>query len=144
MPIARDALAPKSNTGDVIAAEDALSEGVDKEAIRAIREASPEPTIAVPLGVLTELVATGTKVSRASAIVLTLIKRGASGQQLAAMEKTDLRGRELRIDGRAGARAANERFERGARTERRECNVDSPVQHTRFPRESTRSKLIDD
>jgi hypothetical protein len=88
LPVARDALAPRSNTGDVIAAEDALSEGVNKEAIRAIREASPEPSIAVPLGVLTELVASGTKLSRASSIVLTLIKRGASGQQLAAMEKT--------------------------------------------------------
>ena len=88
LPIARDALAPKSTTGDVIAAEDALSEGVNKEAIRAIREASPEPSIAVPLGVLTELVASGTQLSRASAIVLNLIKHGASGQQLAAMEKT--------------------------------------------------------
>jgi hypothetical protein len=88
LPIARDALAPRSNTGDVIAAQDALSEGVNKEAIRAIREASPEPSIAVPLGVLTELVASGTQLSRASAIVLTLIKHGASGQQLAAMEKT--------------------------------------------------------
>ena len=88
LPIARDALAPRSNAGDVVAAEDALSVGVDKEAIRAIREASPEPSIAVPLGVLAELVASGTRLSRASAIVLTLIKRGASGQQLAAMEKT--------------------------------------------------------
>ena len=87
LPIARDALAPKDNPADVIAGEGALSFGVTRDAIRAIRNASSEPSIAVPLGVLTELVATHVPIVRASAIVLRLIKRGASGRQLAALEK---------------------------------------------------------
>lgn len=88
LPIARDALAPKDNIADVIAGEAALSFGVNKEAIKAIRQASVQPSIAVPLGVLAELVASHVPVSRASAIVLSLVKRGASGQQLAALEKS--------------------------------------------------------
>lgn len=86
LPIARAALAPRDNTADVIAGEGALSFGVSKETIRAIRQASAEPSIAVPLGVLTELVASHVPIDRASELVLALVKRGASSQQLAALQ----------------------------------------------------------
>jgi hypothetical protein len=88
LPIARDALLPRATPADIIAGEVALSYDVSTDAIKSIRQASSEPSIAVPLGVLTELVASKVPAKRASEIVLTLLKHGASGQQLAAMEKT--------------------------------------------------------
>ncbi|MDB4878127.1 MAG: hypothetical protein JWM41_4573 [Gemmatimonadetes bacterium] len=83
LEIARDALAPRDYPADVAAGEGALSYNVPKVVLTTIRNASPEPSVVVPLGALTQLVASGVSVTRASDIVTSLIRRGASGQQLA-------------------------------------------------------------
>ncbi len=85
--VAREALAPRDIPSDVAAGESALSLGATREVLRGIREASHEPSVAVPLGVIAQLVAGGVKVERASQIVKELIRQGASGQQLASLQK---------------------------------------------------------
>ena len=83
LSVARDALAPRANALDIAQAEEALSFHVSREIITRIRAASNEQSIAVPLGTLTQLVASHIDANRAAEIVLSLVKRGATSQQLA-------------------------------------------------------------
>jgi hypothetical protein len=83
LEVARDALRPRDSATDIAAGEGALSYGVPKSVLMDMRRTSTEPSIAVPLGALAQLVASGVTVKRASEIVTSLIKRGATGQQLA-------------------------------------------------------------
>jgi len=85
LPVARDALAPNSNDLDIVQAEEALSFNISKEIIAQIRAATSEPSIAAPLGTLTQLVASHVEVNRAADIVLSLVKRGATSKQLASL-----------------------------------------------------------
>jgi len=97
---ARDALAPRPTPGDISAGEDALSiTGVSTDALRAVRAVSPTRPVAVPIGVLAQLVASGVPAPKATAIVTELMKRGATNVQLVAL------GTDVNADVVAGTRA---------------------------------------
>jgi hypothetical protein len=97
---ARVALAPKPTATDIAAGGDALSvAGVTKAALQAVRSTSPNRPVAVPIGVLAQLVASGVPAKRATEIVTELIKRGASSAQLVAL------GNDVNSDVGHGARA---------------------------------------
>jgi hypothetical protein len=82
---ARTALQPKPTSADIAAGGDALAVGVTEQSLRVIRAASPDRPVAVPLGVLTQLVAGGVTHARATDIVTKLIRAGATNVQLVAL-----------------------------------------------------------
>jgi hypothetical protein len=85
LEVARDALAPHPSANDIAAGEAALNY-VPRDVLTRVRTATPrDSSVAVPLGVLTQLVSNGVSVKRAAEIVTSLIKHGASGQQLASL-----------------------------------------------------------
>jgi hypothetical protein len=93
---ARDALAPSPSAVDLAAGQDALSiPGVTKDMLRAIRAARPNRPVAVPIGVMAQLVATGVKPAHASEILARLIRAQATDPQLVALG-TDVNGDVLR------------------------------------------------
>lgn len=97
---ARLALAPKPTQSDIAAGENALGvDGVTKTALQMVRATSPNRPVAVPLGLLAQLVASKVPVSRATKIVTDLIKRGATDPQLLAL------GNNVDADVLHGARA---------------------------------------
>lgn len=99
---ARDALAPAPTPAEIAAGADALSiPGVTPDALRAVRSARPDKPVAVPIGVLTQLVAGGVPTKRATEIVTDLIKRGASDVQFVAL------GNDVASDVGRGARATS-------------------------------------
>ena len=67
--------------------------------MRAVRTASGDQSVSIPLGVLAQLVASGVPAKRAAAIVTDLIKRRASAAQLAAL------GTNVNADVAGGAQA---------------------------------------
>ncbi len=99
LAVARTALAPAPSPADIEAGEDALSLGVNEAALKAIREASPNQSVAVPLGVLAQLVTSGVPTKRATDMVTQLIRRGATSEQLVAL------GRDVDFDVERGAKA---------------------------------------
>jgi hypothetical protein len=99
LQVARDALAPRPVSNDIVAGEMALSYSVPRAALVTVRAASPDRPVAVPLGVLTQLVTIGVDPKRAAAIVTDLIKRGATSDQLATL------GNDVNGDVGRGARA---------------------------------------
>jgi hypothetical protein len=98
---ARNALAPHPTPPDIAAGEDALSSGVSPAALQDIRKANPSRPVAVPLGVLAQLVANGVPEKRAAKIVTDLIRRGATAEQLVAL------GNEVNADVALGTVAAS-------------------------------------
>jgi hypothetical protein len=84
---ARDALAPNPGPRDIVAGADALAYGATREALVTMRAIRPNESIAVPLGVLTQLVASGVPVSRATRVVAELLRRGARDEQLIALNE---------------------------------------------------------
>ncbi|HEY8470190.1 MAG TPA: hypothetical protein VIL18_11135 [Longimicrobiales bacterium] len=82
---ARAALGPNASLAEVQAAAEALAVGVPEEALRELRAAVPDAPLAVPLGVLTQLVSRGIAVGRATETVLELLRRGARAPQLIAL-----------------------------------------------------------
>lgn len=82
---ARDALAPNPTSRDIAAGADALAYGATREALKAMRAIRPNGSVAVPLGVLTQLVASGVPVARATRVVSDLLRRGARDEQLIAL-----------------------------------------------------------
>ena len=82
---ARDALAPNPGPRDIAAGADALAYGVTREALATMRAIRPNESVAVPLGVLTQLVASGVPVDRATRVVADLLRRGARDEQLIAL-----------------------------------------------------------
>ncbi len=99
LAIARTALQPQPAPGDIAAGADALSTGVTPEALRMIRDAAGNRPVAVPLGVVAELTATGVPPARAATIISTLMRRGAPARQLVSL------GNDVNADVEAGARA---------------------------------------
>ena len=99
LEVARTALAPRPTAGDIKAGEDALSAGVTPDALRLVRAVRPDRPVAVPLGLLAQLVATGVPVARASRIVTDLMRKGADNQQLVAL------GNDVNSDVALGERA---------------------------------------
>lgn len=82
---ANDLLAPSASVDEVSAGADALYVGVHDKTLRQMRQAAPRRSIAVELGVLTELVARKVPEAKASKMVLDLMARGATGAQLTAL-----------------------------------------------------------
>ena len=93
----RDALAPAPGDRDIAAGADALAFGVPLDALRSMRAIRPRGSVAVPLAVLTQLVASGVPVPRATVMVSDLIRRGARDEQLIALSD------DVRWDVAAGA-----------------------------------------
>lgn len=99
---ARDALGASSAEADIMAGADALStKGVTKEMLQRIRVAQPSRSIAVPIGVMAQLVASGVKPRDAAEIVSRLVHAKASNAQLVAL------GNDVSQDVIAGAGAAS-------------------------------------
>lgn len=82
---AKEALAPSPSSAEIAAGAQALSVGVTVDALKRVRAASPREPIATPLGVLTQLVASGVTLERATSIVIDLVQRGATAVQLIAL-----------------------------------------------------------
>ena len=102
MVIAREMLSPPSpSAADISAGAGALARGIPRETLRTIRIASAGRPVAVPLGVLTELVVRGVPVRRASDQVVALVRSGATPQQLASLSD------EVRHDIQAGINAGD-------------------------------------
>ncbi len=100
LELARAALAPSPTPADIAAGESALSiHGVSSEQLRAVRAVSPNRPVAVPIGVLAQLVASGVPASQATSIVTDLMRRGATNVQLVAL------GADVNADVAAGTRA---------------------------------------
>ena len=85
LEVARNSIAPHKLANDIVNAEEALSYDVPPEILRKISMASPNAPIAVPLSVLTQLVATRVPAKRAGEIVLDLVRRGATPAQMNAL-----------------------------------------------------------
>jgi hypothetical protein len=85
LELARTALAPSPTEADITAGAGALAVGVPGETLRAIRSIQPNEPVAVPLGVLTELVARSVPIDRAATLVVQLLRRGATSTQLVAL-----------------------------------------------------------
>jgi hypothetical protein len=82
---ANDLLGPAPTLDELSAGADALYVGVPDKTLKQMREAAPRRSIAVELGVLTELVARKVSPRKASKMVLDLMARGATGAQLTAL-----------------------------------------------------------
>lgn len=79
------ALAPSPSDADVASGADALAVGVPREALTSIRALRPGRSVAVPLAVLAQLVSQGVPVARASTMVEDVLRRGATAEQLVAL-----------------------------------------------------------
>lgn len=81
---ARALLQPDPSAGDIEAGAEALKYGIPADVLRQIRKAS-KGSVAVPIGVLTQLVSepTNMTVKSAAKIVLQLVKRGANTEMIA-------------------------------------------------------------
>lgn len=84
LEVARDALAPASPT-DIAAGADALGAGATKEALHTVRLASGGQSVSTSLGVLAQLLGSNVPLKRATEIVTSFLKRGATPQQLVAL-----------------------------------------------------------
>lgn len=82
--LSRAALGGASSVDEVIAGADALAAGADTASLRVLRAASPRP-IAVPLGTLAQLIASGVDQRKALAMIVTLLQRNAAPTQLLAL-----------------------------------------------------------
>jgi hypothetical protein len=82
---AKLALGPSTLDGDIVAGADALSVGASADILRAVRKRRPNASVAVPLGVLAQLVLQGISTDRAASIVLQLLDHGATSEQLVAL-----------------------------------------------------------
>lgn len=81
---AREALGAVT-TPELVAGADALAAGVTVESLRQVRAAAGKRPIAVPLGVLAQLVASGVPVPRATERIVALVQRNVAPQQLVAL-----------------------------------------------------------
>ena len=82
---ANDLLAPSPTIDELAAGADAIGVGAPEKTLKLMRAAAPGRSIALELGVLTELVAKGVPPKQASKMVLELMARGATGAQLTAL-----------------------------------------------------------
>jgi hypothetical protein len=83
---ARNALAPHPTPTDISAGENALGvPGVSRKSLEQIRKVSANRPVAVPLGLLAQLVASKVPEDRAAKYVTDLIRRGATADQLVAL-----------------------------------------------------------
>jgi hypothetical protein len=80
-----------SSVDEIWAGADALYIGVGDNTLKKMRSAAPKRSIALELGVLTELVAKNVPIAKASEMVLKLMAHGATGVQLTALSN-DVQG----------------------------------------------------
>ena len=85
---ANDALAPNPSEQELRAAADAIKQGVGAQTLRAMRKAGGDGSLAVPLGVLTQLILRGVPVEKASMKVVDLLNRGAMPQTFIALDES--------------------------------------------------------
>lgn len=144
LEVARTALEPNASPLEIEAGANALSEKATPEALKAVRRASGNRPVDVPLSVLTQLLSSNVKLERATEIVTDLIKRGATPPQLTAL------GNDVADDARlgtAGAAAAEVRVRgliavlaaRGASFGGDKVSVTAPAVGDGFINSSTRS-----
>lgn len=81
---ARAALGADASSDELVAGSDALSAGAGIEALRAVRAAAAHEPVAVPLGTLAQLVASGVTSRRATAMIVELLRRHATPAMLVA------------------------------------------------------------
>jgi hypothetical protein len=84
--VANEALAPNATQEELRAATMALREGVPAETLRHMRQEGKNTSLAVPIGVLTSLIARGVPVEKASVKVVDLIRRGAGTEHFIALD----------------------------------------------------------
>jgi hypothetical protein len=83
---ARDLLAPSPSEAELVAGADALAVGVPAPMLKQIRAAYPAgQSVAMPLDVLTELIARGVPAKHALEQISELMKRGATPTQIASL-----------------------------------------------------------
>lgn len=99
LEVARSAIASDTLSADITAGEEALSFKIPKDILSRIHRAAPDRSIAAPLGLLTQLVASHLPAERAGDIVIDLVRRGASPRQLAEL------GNDVNSDVTRGAKA---------------------------------------
>ncbi len=88
LEVARDQLAPSPSEDEISAGADALYVGVPARMLKKMRTDWPDRSLALPLGVLTELVAKGLPAARAARTVADLMARGASNVQLVTLAQS--------------------------------------------------------
>jgi hypothetical protein len=88
MRTANDALKPEASEQELSAAADAIKNGVGRETLIAMRKAGGNGSLAVPIGVLTQLISRGVPVERASMEVVALLQRGAVARNFIALEES--------------------------------------------------------
>lgn len=98
---ARDALGVSSSEAELVAGAAALRAGVSTETLRQVRRQRRANPVAVPLGVLAELVARGVPVADAASSVTTMLGREARDEALVAF------GRDVERDIAIGAPPAS-------------------------------------
>ena len=84
LTVAHAALAVATSSDEVAAGAGALQAGVGEGALRELRRRWTTAPLTVPLGVMTQMVASGVPVARAVAQVRILLERGATPSQLVA------------------------------------------------------------
>ena len=91
---ANEALAPNADRAGAAARRpDALKEGVPRETLRRDAKAGKDGSLAVPIGVLTQLVARGVPVEKASVQIVDLFQRGAVAEHFIALDERVRAGR---------------------------------------------------
>ena len=88
LQVARDQLAPNASEDEISAGADALYVGVPARMLKQMRADWPNRSLALPLGVLTELVAKGLPAARAARTVAEVMTRGATNVQLVALAQS--------------------------------------------------------
>lgn len=91
LALARAALQPAPVTVDIEAGALALANKVSEGALRQLRAARSDRPIAVPIGVLTQLVVAGLPMSRATGVVLEAVRKGAQDAQFLAFQSEIMR-----------------------------------------------------
>lgn len=82
---AEKALAPSPTADEISAGADALQQKIPESTLRALRKMAPGRSIAMEIGVVTQLVARNVDPGQASKMVLDLMARKATGTQLTAL-----------------------------------------------------------
>ena len=85
---ANDALKPNASDQELTAAADAIKAGVGAETLKAMRKAGGDGSLAVPIGVLTQLIVRGVPVEKASMEIVDLLLRGAAPRNFIALDES--------------------------------------------------------
>ena len=84
--VASEALAPNATEEELRAATVALREGVPAETLRHMRQEGKKASLAVAIGVLTQLIVRGVPIEKASVQIVDLVRRGAQSQHFIALD----------------------------------------------------------